>query len=74
MPDRGAVWDHFASSISAYRQAADAWKWYTPLSSFRQIATPNGTRGSSRGLKRHSSEIRISSAKLMTTRRPVVRC
>jgi hypothetical protein len=27
MPDRGAVWDHFASAISAYRSAADAEKW-----------------------------------------------
>jgi len=44
------------------------------LSPFRQTATPNGTRGSSKGLKRHSSEIRISSAKLTTTRRPVARC
>ena len=24
MPDHGAVWDHFASSIAAYRRAADA--------------------------------------------------
>ena len=30
MPDRNAVWDHFASAIAAYRLAADAEKW-TPL-------------------------------------------
>jgi hypothetical protein len=30
MPDRNAVWDHFASTIAAYRLAADAEKW-TPL-------------------------------------------
>jgi hypothetical protein len=30
MPDRDAVWDHFASAIAAYRLAADAEKW-TPL-------------------------------------------
>jgi hypothetical protein len=30
MPDRGAVWDHFASAIAAYRLAADAGKW-TPV-------------------------------------------
>jgi hypothetical protein len=27
MPDRGAVWTHFASAIDAYRRAADAEKW-----------------------------------------------
>lgn len=27
MPDRGAVWDHFASAIAAYRRAADAETW-----------------------------------------------
>ena len=27
MPDHGAVWDHFASSIAAYRRAADAQEW-----------------------------------------------
>jgi hypothetical protein len=30
MPDRGAVWDHFASAIAAYRRSADAEKW-TPV-------------------------------------------
>jgi len=30
MPDRDAVWDHFASAIAAYRLAAEAGKW-TPL-------------------------------------------
>jgi hypothetical protein len=30
VPDRNAVWDHFASAIAAYRLAADAEKW-TPL-------------------------------------------
>jgi hypothetical protein len=30
MPDHGAVWDHFASAIAAYRRAADAEKW-TPV-------------------------------------------
>ena len=40
-----------------------------PMSCFRQNATVNGRRGSSKGLKRHSSEIRISIAKLTTTRR-----
>jgi hypothetical protein len=43
------------------------------LSSVRQTVTANGTRGSSEGLQRHSSELRISSAKLTTTRRPVAR-
>jgi len=27
MPDRGAVWDHFASAIAAYRRAAHAETW-----------------------------------------------
>ena len=27
MPDRDAVWDHFASAIAAYRLAADAGTW-----------------------------------------------
>jgi hypothetical protein len=27
MPDRNAVWDHFASAIAAYRLAADAGEW-----------------------------------------------
>ncbi len=31
MPDTGALWDHFASEISAYRGAAHAEKW-TPVS------------------------------------------
>jgi hypothetical protein len=30
MPNHGAVWDHFASAIAAYRRAADAEKW-TPV-------------------------------------------
>jgi hypothetical protein len=30
MPDRNAVWDHFASAIAAYRLAADAGTW-TPV-------------------------------------------
>ena len=30
MPDRDAVWDHFASTIAAYRIATDAGKW-TPI-------------------------------------------
>jgi hypothetical protein len=30
MPDHGAVWDHFASAIAAYRRTADAEKW-TPV-------------------------------------------
>jgi hypothetical protein len=27
MPNRGSVWDHFASAIAAYRRAADAETW-----------------------------------------------
>src|SRR2546422_375883 len=37
MPDRNAVWDHFASAIAAYRLAADAGKWTPVETDTRQL-------------------------------------
>jgi hypothetical protein len=37
MPDRGAVWTHFASAIDAYRRAADAEKWMPREIDTRQL-------------------------------------
>ena len=37
MPDRGAVWDHFASAINAYRRAAGVESWKRLETDTRQL-------------------------------------
>ena len=37
MPDREAVWTHFAAAIDAYRRAADAQKWASHEIDTRQL-------------------------------------
>src|SRR5688572_12295128 len=55
MPDRGAIWTHFAAAIDAYRRAADARKWASheidnghvvrdTWTSYQLLATPDGWR------------------------------
>ena len=37
MPDRGAVWDHFAAAIGAYRSAAHVESWTRVSTDVRQL-------------------------------------
>jgi hypothetical protein len=37
MPDRGAVWDHFAAAIAAYRSAAHVESWARVSTDVRQL-------------------------------------
>jgi hypothetical protein len=37
MPDRGAVWDHFAAAIGAYRSAAHVESWTRISTDVRQL-------------------------------------
>jgi hypothetical protein len=37
MPDRGAVWDHFAAAIGAYRSAARVESWTRVSTDVRQL-------------------------------------